>query len=112
MYNKPIRDMEANTGIYDFVYIEQDHIYSYLSVDFLTDISALLAEHPELQSPDFDFGKFTSFIKLKQDDGIYGVPMEAFIKPYLYALTCSPIRTSRRPSKSSTGMNWRRRPTT
>ena len=61
------------------------NIYSYLSRDFLTDISALLAEHPELQSPDFDFGKFTSFIdNFKQDGGIYGVPMEAFIKPYLY----------------------------
>ena len=30
MYDKAIKDMEANTGIYDFVYIEQDIIYSYL----------------------------------------------------------------------------------
>ena len=28
MYDKAIKDMEANTGIYDFVYIEQDIIYS------------------------------------------------------------------------------------
>ncbi|MCP4308723.1 MAG: extracellular solute-binding protein, partial [bacterium] len=30
MYDKAIKDMEANTGIYDFVYIEQDIVYSYL----------------------------------------------------------------------------------
>ena len=34
MYDKAIKDMEANTGIYDFVYIEQDIIYSYLDRDF------------------------------------------------------------------------------
>ena len=38
MYDKAIKDMEANTGIYDFVYIEQDIIYSYLARDFLVDI--------------------------------------------------------------------------
>ncbi|MBQ0818703.1 extracellular solute-binding protein, partial [Microvirga sp. HBU67558] len=35
MYDKAIKDMEANTGIYDFVYIEQDIIYSYLARNFL-----------------------------------------------------------------------------
>jgi len=87
MYNKPIKDMEANTGIYDFVYVEQDHIYSYLARDFLTNLTQLLAEKPELKSPDFDFAKFTSFIdNFKQGEAgdVYGVPMEAFIKPYLY----------------------------
>ena len=34
MYSKAINDMEANTGIYDFVYIEQDIIYSYLAQDY------------------------------------------------------------------------------
>ena len=34
MYDKAIKDMEANTGIYDFVYIEQDIIYSYLAREF------------------------------------------------------------------------------
>ena len=29
MYSKAINDMEAKTGIYDFVYIEQDIIYQY-----------------------------------------------------------------------------------
>ncbi len=41
MYDKAIKDMEANSGIYDFVYIEQDIVYSYLDRDFLVNIKAL-----------------------------------------------------------------------
>ncbi len=87
MYNKAIKDMEANTGIYDFVYIEQDIIYTYLAQDFLTDLTGLMNDHPELNSPDFDITKFTSFIDNFKDPDtgdVYGVPMEAFIKVYLY----------------------------
>ncbi|HQY92289.1 extracellular solute-binding protein [Caldilinea sp.] len=88
MYSKAINDMQANTGIYDFVYIEQDIIYQYLANDYLTNLTQLLADNPELASPDFDFAKFTSFIdNFKDADGnIYGVPMEAFLKIYLYRL--------------------------
>ncbi len=88
MYNKPIKDMEAGTGIYDFVYIEQDIIYSYLARDFMTNLTQLLADNPQLKSADFDLSKFTSFIdNFKDADGnVYGVPMEAFIKPYLYRM--------------------------
>jgi multiple sugar transport system substrate-binding protein len=88
MYAKPIRDMEAGTGIYDFVYIEQDIIYSYLAQNFMTNLTQFLADNPDLQSGDFDLAKFTSFIdNFKDADGnVYGVPMEAFIKPYLYRL--------------------------
>ena len=53
MYDKAIKDMEANTGIYDFVYIEQDIIYSYLSRDFLVDITQSLKDNPKLAAPDF-----------------------------------------------------------
>jgi multiple sugar transport system substrate-binding protein len=87
MYNKAIKDMEANTGIYDFVYIEQDIIYTYLARDFLVNLTQLLAEKPELASEDFDIGKFTTFIdnfKDPETGDLYGVPMEAFIKVYLY----------------------------
>lgn len=85
MFNKPVQDMEANTGIYDFIYIEQDHIYSYLARDFLVDLNTLLTENPDLKSADFDLSKFTSFIKdFQVGDATYGIPMEAFIKPYLY----------------------------
>ena len=59
MYNKPIKDMEAGTGIYDFVYIEQDIIYSYLARDFMTNLTQLLADNPQLKSADFDLSKFT-----------------------------------------------------
>jgi multiple sugar transport system substrate-binding protein len=86
MYAKPIQDMEANTGIYDFIYIEQDIIYTYLAREFLANLDQLLAENPELTAPTFDREKFTSFIdNFKDAEGnIYGVPMEAFVKVYLY----------------------------
>ncbi|SDB04287.1 ABC transporter substrate-binding protein [Bauldia litoralis] len=86
MYDKAIKDMEANTGIYDFVYIEQDIVYSYLSRDFLVDLTKALADNPDLKAPTFNFDEFTSFIDyFKNDDGdVFGVPMEAFVKIYLY----------------------------
>jgi len=86
MYDKAIKDMEAKTGIYDFVYIEQDIIYSYLSRNFLVDITKSLAADPKLAAPDFKTENFTSFINYFEDNkkDVYGVPMEAFIKTYLY----------------------------
>ena len=87
MYDKAIKDMEANTGIYDFVYIEQDIIYAYLDRDFLVNISQSLADNPELASADFDVSKFTTFIdyfKGPETGDVFGIPMEAFVKVYLY----------------------------
>ena len=86
MYDKAIKDMQAGTGIYDFVYIEQDIIYSYLANNYLVNLTQMLADNPDLASADFDFDKFTSFIdNFKDADGnIFGVPMEAFVKLYLY----------------------------
>ena len=88
MYDKAIKDMEANTGIYDFVYIEQDIIYSYLSRNFLVDLTKMLADNPKLQAPDFSADNFTTFIDYFKDptknNDLFGVPMEAFIKVYLY----------------------------
>jgi len=86
MYDKAIKDMEAKTGVYDFVYIEQDIIYSYLSRDFLVDITKALKDDPKLAAPDFKVDNFTTFINyFKNADGdIFGVPMEAFVKVYLY----------------------------
>ena len=62
MYSKAINDMQAGTGIYDFVYIEQDIIYSYLANDYLVNLTQMLADNPDLASADFSFDKFTSFI--------------------------------------------------
>lgn len=86
MFDKAIKDMEADSGIYDFVYIEQDIIYSYLARDFMVDLTAALEAKPELKSPDFSFDDFTTFIEsFRGENGnIFGVPMEAFIKVYLY----------------------------
>ncbi len=87
MYDKAIKDMEANTGIYDFVYIEQDIVYAYLDREFLVNISQSLADNPDLMSADFDPDQFTSFIDYFKDpatEDVYGVPMEAFIKLYAY----------------------------
>jgi len=86
MYDKPIKDMEANTGIYDFIYIEQDIIYTYLAREFLANLTQLLAEKPELAAPTFNVADFTSFIDNFKDaqGNVYGVPMEAFVKIMLY----------------------------
>lgn len=86
MYDKAIKDMEAGTGIYDMVYIEQDIIYSYLSRDFLVDITKSLADKPDLKAPTYDDANFTTFANyFKNGDGdLFGIPMEAFIKLYLY----------------------------
>ena len=86
MYDKAIKDMEASTGIYDMVYIEQDIIYAYLARNFLVDITKSLKDDPSLKAPDFDETHFTTFANyFKNADGdLFGVPMEAFIKIYLY----------------------------
>ncbi len=86
MYSKAIQDMQAGSGIYDFVYIEQDIIYSYLAQDYLVDLTQMLKDNPDLAAADFSFDNFTTFINyFKNADGdVFGVPMEAFIKVYLY----------------------------
>ena len=87
MYDKAIKDMEANTGIYDFVYIEQDIIYSYLARDFLVNLTQALKDNPDLAAPGFNVDDFTSFIDYFKDPDsgdVYGIPMEAFVKVYLY----------------------------
>lgn len=86
MYDKAIKDMESGTGIYDMIYIEQDIIYAYLARKFLVDVTQSLKDNPKLKAPTFDEGNFTSFadyFRGKNGD-LYGVPMEAFIKLYLY----------------------------
>jgi len=86
MYDKAIKDMEAKTGIYDMVYIEQDIIYAYLARNFLVNITQSLTDDPSLKSPDFDEANFTTFANyFKNAEGnLFGIPMEAFIKVYLY----------------------------
>ncbi|MGO8078033.1 sugar ABC transporter substrate-binding protein, partial [Rhizobium leguminosarum] len=54
MYDKAIKDMEAKTGIYDMVYIEQDIIYSYIARNFLVDITKTLKEQPDMKAPTYD----------------------------------------------------------
>lgn len=86
MFDKAIKDMEAGTGIYDIVYIEQDIIYSYLARSFLTDLTSLIGDNPAIKSDAYDEANFTTFVNYFKDDDdrLYGVPMEAFIKIYLY----------------------------
>lgn len=72
---------------YDFVYVEQDVIYGYLAQQYLTNLSQLLTENPELAAPEFEVDDFTNFISAFMDPDsrdLYGVPIEAFIKVYLY----------------------------
>jgi multiple sugar transport system substrate-binding protein len=85
MYDKAIKDMEAKTGIYDMIYIEQDIIYAYLARNFLVDITKTLNDDASLKSPDFNEAGFTTFADyFKKDGDLYGIPMEAFVKVYLY----------------------------
>ncbi len=86
MYDKAIKDMEAKTGIYDMVYIEQDIIYAYLARDFLVDVTKSLNEKADLKAPAYSEDNFTSFAEnfRGKDGDLYGIPMEAFIKVYLY----------------------------
>ncbi|QDC10021.1 extracellular solute-binding protein [Oceanicola sp. D3] len=87
MYDKAIKDMEAGTGIYDMVYIEQDIVYAYLARDFLVNTTKALAEKSELKAPGYDEANFTTFadnFRGAEDGDLYGIPMEAFIKIYLY----------------------------
>lgn len=87
MYDQAIRDMEAASGIYDFVYIEQDIIYGYLANDYLVDLTQLLEDNPDLAAPGFSFDNFTTFINYFRDpenEHVFGIPMEAFVKIYLY----------------------------
>ncbi|MDO5642079.1 MAG: extracellular solute-binding protein [Paracoccus sp. (in: a-proteobacteria)] len=85
MYDKAIKDMEARTGIYDMVYIEQDIVYAYLARNFLINLTQTLEEKPELRAPSYDETRLTSFAdNFRQDGDLYGMPMEAFIKTYLY----------------------------
>lgn len=86
MYDKSIKDMEAGTGIYDAVYVEQDIVYAYLVRDFLVNITQTLKDKPELKAPDFAESNLTSFVDYFRGDGgdLFGMPMEAFIKTYVY----------------------------
>lgn len=87
MYDKSIKDMEANTGIYDFVYVEQDIVYSYLNRNFLVDLTDFMNKRPELVFPDSDLDDFTSFINYYKDPKtghLFGIPFEAFLKLYVY----------------------------
>ena len=87
MYDKAIKDMEAGTGIYDMIYIEQDIVYAYLARDFLVDLTKALADNPDLKAPGYSEDNFTTFaenFRGAEDGDLYGVPMEAFIKVYLY----------------------------
>lgn len=86
MYDKAIKDMEAGTGIYDMVYIEQDIIYAYLARNFLTNITQSLKDNPALKAPTYEDANFTTFANYFKDANgdLYGIPMEAFLKLYLY----------------------------
>jgi len=86
-YEKFIRDATAGTGIYDLSYIEQDGIFGFMKKNWLYDMTKIMEEHPELTDPDLDLSDFTRFIEYFKDpenDHVYGLPFEAFLKMYIY----------------------------
>ncbi len=91
--NAEIEQIIANGGVgedgqrYDFVYIEQDVIYGYLAQQRLVNLSRLLNQNPQLAAPEFSRDDFTDFVNAFVDPAsgeLYGIPIEAFIKVYLY----------------------------
>ena len=86
MYRKETLDLSRKTGIYDFIYVEQDFIYGYMLKQWLTDITGLMEKYPQLTDPDFDIDDFTTFINYFKDarGHVHGIPFEAFIKTYAY----------------------------
>ena len=87
MYAKEISDLEAGSGVYDAIYIEQDIIYTYMGRGWLTDLTHFGDTHPELVDPNFDPDDFTSFGDAFKDPTtghFYAYPYEAFLKTYWY----------------------------
>ncbi len=105
MYDKAIKDMEAGTGIYDMIYIEQDIVYAYLARDFLVDVSAALDANPGIAAPNYDEANFTTFAdNFRGENGnLFGIPMEAFIKIYLYRTDLFEDEEVRAAFKASAG---------
>ncbi len=114
MYDKAIKDMEAGTGIYDMVYIEQDIIYAYLNRNFLTNITQSLKDMPELKAPTYDDANFTSFSNYFKDakGDLFGIPMEAFLKLYLYRKDLFEDPKIKEAYKAKTARTLLRRPRT
>jgi len=85
-YEKFIRDVTGNTGIYDAAYIEQDAIYAFMQQKWLTDLTELMEKNPQITDPDLDVNDFTKFIEYFKDSNghIFGFPFEAFLKMYIY----------------------------
>lgn len=87
MYDTGIRDLSQGSGIYDFIFIEQDIIYAYLANEYLVNLSSLLKQYPDLASPRFSFKDFTSYIDFFQDQetgDVFGIPFESFLRFYGY----------------------------
>jgi multiple sugar transport system substrate-binding protein len=86
MYSKEMNDIQAGSGVYDFIYVEQDIIYTYLAKQWLVNLTQLMKDKPALVSDRFDLNDFTSFINYFKDakGDLFGVPFEAFVKIYLY----------------------------
>jgi len=87
MYAKEITDLEAGTGVYDAIYVEQDIIYTYMGRGWLTDLTLFGERNRALVDPNFDVNDFTAFGDAFKDPitgHYYGYPYEAFLKTYWY----------------------------
>lgn len=85
-YEKVIRDITANTGIYDAIYVEQDAIYAFIQQKWLTNLTEFMEKNPQITDPDLDLDDFTNFIEYFKDENgqLFGLPFEAFLKTYVY----------------------------
>jgi multiple sugar transport system substrate-binding protein len=86
MYRKSILDMEKGTGLYDWVYCEQDIAYAYYRNKWTLSPFDMAEKHPELVYPYIDWlDMFTlNQYSFPPDYKPVGIPMEAFLKTYFY----------------------------
>ncbi len=87
MYDKEIKDMESGSGIYDFIYIEQDIVYAYMTKNLLVSIDKMAKDNAKLVRKGFKWADFTAFANYFKDPktgDMTGVPMESFLKTTLY----------------------------
>jgi len=87
MYDKEIKDMESGSGIYDFIYIEQDIVYAYMAKNLLVSLDKMAKDNPKMVRKGFkwaDFTAFANYFKEPKTGDMMGMPMESFLKTTLY----------------------------
>lgn len=109
MYTKSLSDMSRGTGIYDFVYVEQDTAFDYIQQNWIVDLTKYIADNPKLTDPNLDLNDFISYIDYFKDTAgnLYAVPFEAYPKTIVYRKDLFEDPTIQAAFKAEFGWNLR-----